>query len=83
MLPFFSALLPAPGGGHVRLMATPCLQGFRLKPNVKVKVEFGLVAVAHNIRKLIAVKVRRGKQCWHGYTNTDEVLPLICLILSH
>lgn len=25
---------------------------FRLKPNVKVKVEFGLVAVAHNIRKL-------------------------------
>lgn len=29
---------------------------FRLKSNVKVKVEFGLVAVAHDIRKLIAVK---------------------------
>ena len=29
---------------------------FRLKSNRKVKVEFGLVATAHNIRKLIAVK---------------------------
>ena len=28
---------------------------FRLKSNRKVKVEFGLVAVAHNIRKLIAL----------------------------
>lgn len=27
---------------------------FRLKSNAKVKVEFGLVALAHNIRKLIA-----------------------------
>lgn len=29
---------------------------FRLKSNRKVKVEFGLVAVAHNIRKLIALR---------------------------
>ena len=29
---------------------------FRLKSNRKVKVEFGLVATAHNIRKLIAIK---------------------------
>lgn len=29
---------------------------FRLKSNRKVKVEFGLVATAHNIRKLIAVR---------------------------
>ena len=27
---------------------------FRLKSNAKVKVEFGLVAVAHNLRKYIA-----------------------------
>lgn len=29
---------------------------FRLKSNAKVSIEFGLVAVAHNIRKYIAVK---------------------------
>ena len=29
---------------------------FRLKSNTKVNIEFGLVAVAHNIRKYIAVK---------------------------
>lgn len=29
---------------------------FRLKSNTKVKIEFGLVAVAHNIRKYIALK---------------------------
>ena len=29
---------------------------FRLKSNTKVSIEFGLVAVAHNLRKYIAVK---------------------------
>ena len=32
---------------------------FRLKSNIKVKVEFGLVAVAHNLRKYIAIERMR------------------------
>ena len=32
---------------------------FRLKSNVKVKIEFGLVALAHNLRKYIAVERTR------------------------
>ena len=34
---------------------------FRLKSNAKVKVEFGLVALAHNLRKYIAVERMRSK----------------------
>ena len=34
---------------------------FRLKSNTKVNVEFGLVALAHNIRKYIAVERKRSK----------------------
>ena len=32
---------------------------FKLKSNIKVKVEFGLVALAHNLRKYIAVERMR------------------------
>lgn len=32
---------------------------FRLKSNAKVKVEFGLVALAHNLRKYIAIERMR------------------------
>ena len=32
---------------------------FRLKSSAKVKVEFGLVALAHNLRKYIAVERMR------------------------
>lgn len=35
---------------------------FRLKSNTKVNIEFGLVAVAHNIRKYIAVKSAEGNK---------------------
>lgn len=34
---------------------------FRLKSNVKVKVEFGLVALAHNLRKYIAMERMRSR----------------------
>ena len=34
---------------------------FKLKSNTKVKVEFGLVALAHNLRKYIAVERLRSK----------------------
>ena len=32
-----------------------CFKRFRLKSNAKVSVEFGLVALAHNLRKYIAL----------------------------
>ena len=32
---------------------------FKLKSNIKVKVEFGLVALAHNLRKYIAIERKR------------------------
>ena len=35
---------------------------FRLKSNTKVKVEFGLVATAHNIRKYLAIKKASAQQ---------------------
>ena len=35
---------------------------FKLKSNIKVKVEFGLVATAHNLRKYIVAKQASAKQ---------------------
>ena len=39
---------------------------FRLKSKVKVSVEFGLVATAHNLRKYIALMKNQGSQCLCG-----------------
>ena len=47
---------------------------FRLKSSEKVKTEFGLVALAHNIRKYIAIKLRNMK-------NGTNVVDPICLCL--
>ena len=49
---------------------------FRLKSNEKVKVEFGLVALAHNLRKYIAITDAKMREiCAIGSTNCD-CLPL-------
>ena len=35
---------------------------FRLKSNAKASVEWGLVAIAHNLRKYIAAKLKRAAE---------------------
>ena len=46
---------------------------FRLRSNEKVKVEFGLVALAHNIRKYMAVSISKNDN-----NSADNVLKQAC-----
>ena len=46
---------------------------FRLKSNAKVKVEFGLVAIAHNLRKYIVQKLKRAVEIVNIEVNSSDM----------
>ena len=47
---------------------------FRLKSNTKVSVEWGLVAIAHNLRKYIALKLKRAAEVTNIGKNSSTIV---------
>ena len=47
---------------------------FRLKSNAKVSVEWGLVAIAHNLRKYIAAKLKRAAEVANIGKNSSTIV---------